>query len=212
MTASSVTSQIQQMLEMQHQMNTKVHPQWFDQGFAWHRAIWVECAEMLDHYGWKWWKKQTPDTEQVMLELVDIFHFGLSLRIDGKTALEQIAEQLCQELTQPHTEADFAQTLEKLASAAVTERSFNGFAFAGCMSQIGLSFDQLYRMYVGKNTLNLFRQDYGYQTGEYIKIWHGREDNEHLMDILNRLDSQSAQFAKDVYLALEQAYPGQTHA
>jgi hypothetical protein len=26
---------------------------------------------MLDHYGWKWWKKQTPDTEQVILELVD---------------------------------------------------------------------------------------------------------------------------------------------
>ena len=32
----------------------------------------------MDHYGWKWWKKQSPDTEQVKLELVDIWHFGLS--------------------------------------------------------------------------------------------------------------------------------------
>lgn len=35
------------MLEMQHAMNTKVHQQWFEQGFEWYRAIWVECAEML---------------------------------------------------------------------------------------------------------------------------------------------------------------------
>ncbi|MCE2570468.1 dUTP diphosphatase [Motilimonas eburnea] len=209
MSASATTSQIQQMLDMQHKMNTKVHPQWFDQGFAWHRAIWVECAEMLDHYGWKWWKKQTPDTEQVMLELVDIFHFGLSMRIDGITTFEAIAQQLALELSEPQTAADFPQTLEQLASAAVAEQRFDGYAFAGCMAQIGLSFDQLYRMYVGKNTLNLFRQNHGYQTGEYIKIWHGREDNEHLMDILNRLDSQSTQFAKEVYLGLEQAYPSQ---
>lgn len=208
MTASSAARQIQQMLEMQHQMNTKVHPQWFDQGFAWHRAIWVECAEMLDHFGWKWWKKQTPDTEQVMLELVDIFHFGLSMRIDGKTSFDDIALQLENELATPALAADFPQTLEKLASAAVSQGSFDGHAFAGCMEQIGLSFEQLYRMYVGKNTLNLFRQNNGYKTGEYIKVWHGREDNEHLMDILNRLDTQSAQFAKDVYLGLEQAYPG----
>ena len=43
------------MLEMQNAMNTKVHEQWFTQGFEWYRAIWVECAEMLDHHGWKWW-------------------------------------------------------------------------------------------------------------------------------------------------------------
>ena len=36
------------MLEMQNAMNTKVHEQWFSQGFGWYRAIWVECAEMLD--------------------------------------------------------------------------------------------------------------------------------------------------------------------
>lgn len=46
------------MLEMQNAMNTKVHEQWFSQGFEWYRAIWVECAEMLDHYGWKWWKNK----------------------------------------------------------------------------------------------------------------------------------------------------------
>ena len=208
MSPRSTVNQIQQMLELQHQMNTKVHPQWFNQGFAWHRAIWVECAEMLDHFGWKWWKKQDPDTEQVMLELVDILHFGLSMRIDGNTSFEVIAQTLGQQLEQPTLADDFPQTLERLAGAAVTQQIFHAHAFAGCMQQIGLSFAQMFRMYVGKNTLNMFRQNNGYKSGEYIKVWNGREDNEHLMDILHRLDSQSVQFAKEVYLGLEQAYPG----
>jgi hypothetical protein len=35
----------------------------------------------------------------------------------------------------------------------------------------------LYRLYVGKNILNQFRQDHGYKEGSYIKIWNGVEDN-----------------------------------
>jgi len=41
----------------------------------------------------------------------------------------------------------------------------------------GLDLDTLYRLYVGKNILNQFRQDHGYKDGSYIKIWDGEEDN-----------------------------------
>ena len=88
------------MLEMQNAMNTKVHEQWFTQGFEWYRAIWVECAEMLDHHGWKWWKHQEIDVAQVQLELVDIFHFGLSLRLMTGDSLEKITHELVKEFVQ----------------------------------------------------------------------------------------------------------------
>lgn len=195
------------MLEMQNAMNTKVHEKWFSQGFEWSRAIWVECAEMLDHYGWKWWKKQTPDTEQVILELVDIFHFGLSLRIDGETSYEQIARQLEAELSTPQQGDDFKQTLELLAASAVADKTFNAAAFAGCMAQMGMSIDDLYRGYVGKNTLNFFRQDYGYKDGSYHKIWQGKEDNEHLVEVVKSLDTEHADFARQVYQGLVARYP-----
>ncbi|KAF7772421.1 hypothetical protein PCIT_a2486 [Pseudoalteromonas citrea] len=195
------------MLEMQNAMNTKVHEQWFNQGFDWYRAIWVECAEMLDHYGWKWWKKQTPDTEQVILELVDIFHFGLSLRIDGKTSYQDLAEQLDTQLQQPQCAADFKQTLEQLAASAVAEKTFNAQAFAGCMQQIDMTIDDLYRGYVGKNTLNFFRQDHGYKDGTYIKVWNGQEDNEHLVEVVKSLDTEHPDFAKNVYAGLVARYP-----
>lgn len=195
------------MLEMQNAMNTKVHAEWFNQGFEWYRAIWVECAEMLDHYGWKWWKKQTPDTEQVILELVDIFHFGLSLRIDGETSYQELAEQLTAELEKPTQADDFKQTLELLAASAVANKAFDAAAFAGCMAQIGMDIDDLYRGYVGKNTLNFFRQDHGYKDGSYIKMWNGQEDNEHLVEVVKSLDINQENFAELVYKGLEARYP-----
>ena len=204
---SANTTKLVVMLEMQNAMNTKVHEQWFNQGFEWYRAIWVECAEMLDHYGWKWWKKQTPDTEQVILELVDIFHFGLSLRIDGVKSYEVIAAELEAELAQPELADDFKQTLERLAASAVADKSFNARAFAGCMKQIGMTIDDLYRGYVGKNTLNFFRQDHGYKDGSYIKVWNGQEDNEHLVEVVKSLDTEHTNFAKQVYAGLEARYP-----
>ena len=204
---SADISKLATMLEMQNAMNTKIHPQWFEQGFEWYRAIWVECAEMLDHYGWKWWKKQTPDTDQVILELVDIFHFGIAMRIDGQTSYQALAEQLFADISQPVIGDDFKQTLELLAGSAVMEKRFNAAAFAGCMQQIGMSLDDLYRGYVGKNTLNFFRQDHGYKDGSYIKVWNGQEDNEHLVEVVKSLDTSHPEFAKQVYQGLEARYP-----
>ena len=67
------------MLQMQHRMNSRVHEDWINQHFEWYRATWIECGELMDHVGYKWWKKQTPDMEQVRLEVVDIWHFGCLL-------------------------------------------------------------------------------------------------------------------------------------
>ena len=70
---------LKSMLELQDSMNTKVNDKWRDQNFAWYRAIWVECAELMDHFGWKWWKKQETDIGNVKVELVDILHFFVSM-------------------------------------------------------------------------------------------------------------------------------------
>ena len=199
--------QLLTMLQLQDDMNTKVHPQWREQGFAWHRAIWVELAEMLDHYGWKWWKHQSPDLEQVHLELIDIFHFGLSARLVSGQAVEQIAAEIETDLAQVEVQETFAETVEAMVAATLATKNFDVKTFAGLMQLTDLSFDELFRHYVGKNVLNFFRQDHGYKTGEYIKIWNGREDNEVLMDVLKATDANSADFKDKVYQGLKQAYP-----
>ena len=69
-----------------------------------------------------------------------------------------------------------------------------------------LDFDELFKQYVGKNVLNFFRQDHGYKDGTYIKIWHGKEDNEHLSEILNNAENIDNDFADVVYQSLESVY------
>lgn len=204
---SAQTQQLISMLELQDSMNTKVNANWQQQGFEWYRAIWVECAELLDHYGWKWWKKQTPDVEQVTLELIDIWHFGLSILLQTGSKPELIAAQIQHELVIETTETDFRLDLERFVAATLTDKQFHVALFGKLMAGVNLSFDDLYRGYVGKNVLNFFRQDHGYKDGSYRKHWFdGREDNEHLVEALQQLDASSHNFKDELYKALEARY------
>jgi len=204
---STAVSQIKQMLSLQDAMNSRVSEAWRENNYEWYRAIWVECAEMLDHHGWKWWKHQEIDVAQVQLELVDIFHFGLSLRLMTGEEVDSIADTLAKELSSSTQESDFKITLENLASAAVSNKAFDAVALADCMRLMDMDLDELFKQYVGKNTLNFFRQDHGYKDGTYIKIWNGEEDNEVLAKVVNELDPSAADFQQQLYAALEAKYP-----
>jgi dimeric dUTPase (all-alpha-NTP-PPase superfamily) len=195
------------MLTMQDKMNQKVHPQWVDQQFEWYRAIWLECGELIEHYGYKWWKKQTPDMDQVKLEVVDIWHFGMSVLFQQGQPIAQIAEQIEQAVS-GHQPRDLGvlEATEALAADTLNSRGFSVPLFWDLLQSVAMDFDDLYRQYVGKNVLNFFRQDHGYKDGTYIKLWHGREDNEHLVEILADLNSDSSSFGDQVYQSLQQRY------
>ncbi len=193
------------MARMQDQHNTIVHPQWRSQGFEYYRAVWVECAELLDHFGWKWWKQQTPDPDQVKLEVVDIWHFGLSdmMRSGG---LEQATPALLEVVPAQGDAAAFRAAVEALAEATLRERAFAMVPFVALLSALPMPVEELFRLYVGKNVLNDFRQDHGYKSGEYRKIWAGREDNEHLIELMEGLDWTSDDVPGALYVALQGRY------
>jgi len=198
--------QLATMLELQNEMNTKVHARWREQNFEWYRAIWVECAELLDHYGWKWWKKQTPDVDQIALELVDIWHFGLSLLLLKGYSVEDITAIVEDEFSNPKSSGDFASDLEHFTESTLSTKDFDVSGFARLMVGINMDFETLYVGYVGKNVLNFFRQDHGYQDGSYQKQWGGVEDNEHLVDIVAQLDTSAGDFKDELYQRMETRY------
>ena len=198
--------QIKTMLDLQDSMNTKVNSDWRAQNFEWYRAIWIECAELLDHYGWKWWKKQQPDIDQIALELVDIWHFGLSILLLKGYTLEELSEQVVNEFASATHSGDFPSDLESFTANTLINKDFDIKGFAGLMQGINMDFDQLYVGYVGKNVLNFFRQDHGYQDGTYHKQWGGKEDNEHLVEIVAKLDTTSSTFKDDLYQEMQTIY------
>ena len=90
----------------------------------------------------------------------------------------------------------------------LAERRFVLSPFVAMMRALPMDLPELFDMYVGKNVLNNFRQDHGYKTGAYRKLWHGREDNEHLMEALRALRCAPEEVPTALYAALEERYRG----
>ncbi len=197
--------QLEAMLALQDAMNSRVHQNWRAQHYAWYRAIWVECGELMDHFGWKWWKHQQPDMPQVKLELIDIWHFGLSLLLQNNTSVDSIVQAL-EAVSTTDEPQDFRSLLESFTADTLINQQFSLSLFSKLLQAIDMPFDELYTGYIGKNVLNFFRQDHGYQEGSYQKVWHGLEDNVHLVDILTTLDPTHSDFADQLYAALEARY------
>lgn len=213
-------NQLAAMLQLQYNMNAKVNPDWVHAGNDWCRAIVVEGGEALEHYGWKWWKRQVMDRDQYAIELIDIWHFALSHMIVGERGnLDDAATSIAMNLNNdyqreglvfdgafyPFKTMSTLERLELMIGLAVARR-FSFPLFATLMTDIGMDWDELYRKYVGKNVLNFFRQDHGYKDGTYRKVWDDREDNAHMADILAQLNPAVANLPDELYARLAQRY------
>lgn len=205
MKESEARSMLDTMARMQEAHNRQVHPDWRVQRYPYYRAVWVECAELLDHFGWKWWKHQQPDADQVKLEVVDIWHFGLSDLMRARTLESEVARRLMSVSGSADGEA-FRLAVEDLAQQTLSDRSFALGPFVAVLETLPMDLAELFRLYVGKNVLNHFRQDHGYKSGDYRKVWQGREDNAHLVEILDDLECAPEDVPEQLYEVLTQRY------
>ena len=170
------------------------------------------CMSQKDHYGWKWWKSQEHELEQIKLELIDIWHFGLSAELirhggDIHKAADAMLAEIIDYQDNPEAIEDFKSGVDSLAMHVLNDHTLYVPVFLMLLSDVNTSFDDLHRIYVGKNVLNRFRQDHGYKDGSYRKQWQGREDNEHLSEIVASLDSDTPDFQDQIYTGLKARYP-----
>jgi dimeric dUTPase (all-alpha-NTP-PPase superfamily) len=213
-------SQLASMLELQNGMNSRVNSEWVSANNNWHRAIQVEGVEAIEHHGWKWWKKQECDMAQLRMELVDIWHFILSSAIQHKHGNVALAKlDMLSELNLHQKSVQFdnqyyllaqlslLEKLDLLVGLATAKRT-NLALFESTMTDCEMDWTGLFKQYVGKNVLNVFRQDHGYKTGTYIKIWDGREDNEHLIEVLEMVDLNAIDVKDALYQSLKARYGG----
>jgi dimeric dUTPase (all-alpha-NTP-PPase superfamily) len=199
------------MLALQEKLNERTKESWRDSNFEWYRAIWVECAELLDHYGWKWWKSQEPDMPQVQLEIIDIWHFVMSDYLQ-KSEDRYIINSAAMAYYHSKSAGFLRKSIENVAYNALAFKKANFQNFFDLLFEAQMDFDDLFKGYIGKNVLNFFRQDHGYNEGTYIKTWNGKEDNVHLVELSDTLDSDSENFQGDLYQLLETTYKGVENA
>ncbi len=199
------------MLQLQNQLNNATNGEdWVkgvtknDKEINWKRCIYMEAAEMIDSFPWKHWKDidADPDWENLKIEVVDVWHFVMSLAIEVyykemKGNIEEIAIHIAgmpSFTAIDNTDETFAgqkETIETIEDIMRDVLVKNGFSldelfthFFTLVTQSGLNLSSLYLLYIGKNILNQFRQDNGYKDGSYIKVWDGEEDNVWMQNIL----------------------------
>lgn len=219
-----------QMLQLQQQLNDATNGENWEEGVTkngktinWQRCIYMESAEMIDSFAWKHWKSihQDPDWHNLQVEVVDVWHFVMSLvlqeyRRNMTGTIEDAAIGIAQ---MPHYQVldedslDFEKPelimvqveglmRDVLATGKVSlTKILVDFLELARMS--ALDIHSLYRLYVGKNILNQFRQDHGYKEGTYIKEWNGVEDNA----VMKRIWEESGELKPEaLYTELEKRY------
>lgn len=173
-----------------------------------------EVIEMCDHLSMiDTWKKQpAPDNKQAFMEAVDVFAFIMSAAIRYDYA-DQLIRSYNNSITKAFEHIDAREVTfegmskenllcEMVSNIAIWDFDNALFAlirFCNVAFQKGLP-DICY-YYMGKQALTQFRQANGYKTGDYIKNWLGKEDNEHLTEMLEK--GVSVEY---IPTALEDAY------
>ncbi len=225
--SSSFSHKLEEMFLLQKRLNDDTNgTNWelginkFDKEINWLRCIHMEVAELIDSTPWKHWKNISakPDFNNIHIELVDVWHFLMSYILQETNIPKAVSlvnthciyEALDMNDVDPKIIVKEAEKLSYIAFAIETGNmpAFSGVErfidqFFRCCKLTGLSFTWLQKLYIGKNSLNKFRQDHGYKEGTYIKVWNGDEDNVVMISILESIEDLS--FDK-VYQELEKKY------
>ena len=221
---------LETMLRLQQELNDETNGKGWESGFTnrgkkidWRRCIWLEAAELVESYPWKHWKDIAADADydNIRIEVVDIWHFVMSetLRLNRLEGQEEITALVDRITSTPEyhrfargegekPEGIYAQIalIESFVAALFAQASIEELtARFFDVARLGdLDLTTLYRLYVGKNVLNRFRQDHGYKEGSYRKIWEGKEDNAVMQSLL---EAQANLGPEELYKKLEAKYP-----
>ena len=231
------------MLTKQISLNVKTNGSKWSRGFAqngkeinWNLCIQMEASEIIDSTPWKHWKDVNKgiDIDNIHIELVDIWHFIMSKMLEDGTSRAEICDVVYRYHKEalkniiniePYSTNMIVKYCNKLIAEAIkenkplilhpqgTEYLLSFFEFC---NHVGLSYQHLYDLFNAKQVLNQFRQDNGYQSSHYKKMWNINEnimeDNKVLFKILSdhndSKDKESIE-ADVIYEKLEQYYDEQ---
>jgi dimeric dUTPase (all-alpha-NTP-PPase superfamily) len=200
---------IKEMFRLQDELNIHTNGKdWKNKQIPWYRAIWTECAEMMEWTDWKWWKKQDEDYEEIKMELIDIWHFVMSdimrfmdySKDEGITYIEKAFKD-----EKVYYNNDLKVGIEDLATCALAKRTVMITIFTSLCKIVNMSVTDIYKLYLAKNVLNRFRQDNKYGIGKYIKDWNGKEDNYYVMRYLRKTNNVD-NLAELLYTYLQNEY------
>jgi len=206
-------------IALQDGFNERTIPGWKNKNLDWWMAILDEDLEILNSANWKWWKGSKNlkelntkiDMENVEVELIDLFHFILSIAISqNKTnfmmAILIAGSKIESKLTSQEVIKKTRRELLLFSIIEVFEMVF--LKWTEIWFGLGKNMDDLMKSYRIKNALNFIRQKFGYKENKYIKIWdktRNAEDNVIAWELANEIPLDK-NFYKTIISKLEEYY------
>lgn len=157
--------------------------EWKDNGFDWVNALMLESAEQNDSLAHKWWKSGKDDLDNFKVEVIDNWHFLMSLGLErfSTSYLANIYKSIWYHLLEDDNSVDLQNATQYFTYQVLKtkfEVNFEVYYFSSVyvlfsiMQELEI-YDEssLYKEYLVKNVLNAHRQNNGYKEGTYQKIW-----------------------------------------
>ena len=194
------------MIDKQIKMNDLTFPNWRKEITLdmWCNAIIAEVGEAMESTGYKWWKKQEVDLDNLKVEAIDILHFTISANIINDS-INDFKEWFAED-AKLYRKKSYTHHLQDIAQVSIYDDFMNdGQYLRSLFKTLKMDFKDIFIAYMTKNILNEFRQKNGYKNGTYIKIWNGKEDNVVAFDIASTLNL-TEDFEAILYGKLELAY------
>ena len=154
---------------------------------GWARGLWLECAELAEALGWKWFADgRAPDRAAVLDEFADVLHYGLSLCALRGT--EPKAER-----TRGAVPEGPLPAVDAMARAALERREFDARSLLRAAKAAGLELGWLERAVFRKSALNVYRQFCRNAGWPYAKTWpNGALDREDAYEYMGGFDVEDA--------------------
>lgn len=211
---------VRYMLDMQRDLNNKLSYKAKPNLLKYFLAVTVEAGELIESLGYKWWKDGEVDITNAKIEAIDMLHFILSsynLYEDNNTLEFNLLVEEWDRINDTKRTLDTSvdsRDLEYTYECVLDLLTIKEFRnYVDLVNSLGMTKDEVFKLYLGKNVLNSFRANNGYKDNTYIKIWNSetKEEDNHIMYAiiqcleLGDIDSVDI-FKRNVYNTLESYY------
>ncbi|APV51406.1 hypothetical protein BWI17_17940 [Betaproteobacteria bacterium GR16-43] len=198
----------------QADFNAARDPDWLKAGWPFLRAAAVEGARALDRLDWKWWKREEGGNAAIGESLAAIWGHGLShLLVERHGNFEELAKYLAWSsrhspgnvrtvagLSDPKG-LDLAGRLDLLVGLCSVGR-FPLAVLADLFASCGVDWESLAAKHLGDLALRGFRLERNANECAVVAFGDGREDREHLCELLPHVDIHDEQACAKLRAAL----------
>jgi len=191
-----------ELFKIQDEFNRVVNPNWLDDisPSGWVLAILTEIGELLEDFGWQWWKKQNSQNvdEQILniyIELADLLHFVLSLTMklqydrissqakvesdDDKKALLKVYDMTLKKIDEKfETHKDeMRKEIDKMGNLVLQSNDAHGFLHKAVAILITplINIDELETPFTPLFRFFIFANALGFETSKIIRFYKAKK-------------------------------------